>query len=116
MERSLKEKIFKGYVSERIDNYIESIEHYVVKSCIPYEDAETLLTHSNIEKTVKNQFHIDQLKGGITTYGTIFINNKNLEFVTGDYINRVLDDEIEIKNIGEVMECLNNYCRRNRND
>lgn len=106
MATNFKKKLFKDYLKERCNEHIEAIESNVYTGAYTVEEAKPLLKQEQIAYSMYQQYKLSQVLGGVKIGKSLFIRNKDLNFVTYDYLHDEIEAVIDEIDLQEVMHDL----------
>ncbi|WP_150879483.1 hypothetical protein [Staphylococcus aureus] len=104
MTVQLKQQLFKDYLRERRDAHIEAVESNVRNDVYTIAEAMPTLTNEQIAYSIYQQYKVSKVIGGVKIGNSLFIRNKDLMFVTYQYLH----DEIQaVMNEIDINETTN---------
>ncbi len=106
MATNFKKKLFKDYLKERRNEHIEAIKSNVYTGAYTVEEAKPLLKQEQIAYSMYQQYKLSQVLGGVKIGKSLFIRNKDLNFVTYDYLHDEIEAVINEIDLQEVMHDL----------
>lgn len=107
MATNIKKMLFKDYLRERRDEHISAIMVNVEQEIYTTWEASSLLADEAINNSIRQQYKVSQAQGGIMIGKSIFINCRDLEFVTDKYLNASIEtvlQEINRKDLRNELE------------
>lgn len=106
MVNTIKNNLFKDYLRERRDEHIIAVEQNVYDGANTSEEAKQLLTSSKIAYSIYQQYKLSKLIGGVRVGKGLFINNRDLTFVTSNYLHDGIEEVIKEIDLNEVVQHL----------
>lgn len=104
MTVQLKQQLFKDYLRERRDAHIETVESNVRNDVYTIAEAKPSLTNEQVAYSIYQQYKVSKVIGGVKIGNSLFIRNKDLTFVTYQYLH----DEIQaVMNEIDINETTN---------
>lgn len=115
MATNIKKMLFKDYLRERRDEHISAIMVNVEQEIYTTWEASSLLADEAINNSIRQQYKVSQAQGGIMIGKSIFINCRDLEFVTDKYLNASIETVLQEINRKDLRNELEELAELNEN-
>lgn len=115
MATNIKKNLFNDYLRERRNEHISAIMVNVEQAVYTIWEAGSLLENEAINNSIRQQYKASQAQGGIMIGGGLFINCKDLNFVTENYLSDCIETVILEIDRTDLMNELEELAELNKN-
>lgn len=95
MANSIKKQLFRDYLRERRDEHIEAVKSNLFQDVYTIEEAKPSLENEQIAYSIFQQYKVSKVIGGVKIGQAMFIRNKDLSFVTYEYLHNEINQVIK---------------------
>lgn len=106
MANTIKKQLFKDYLRERRDEHIKAVESNLYDDVYTIEEAKPSLEKEQIAFSIYQQYKVSKVIGGVKIGQAMFICNKDLSFVTYEYLHDEINQVIQEIDLPQVLQKL----------